>query len=66
MTVKARSLILIAVDLARGEQPSFLAGLALGGGILSIVLQLPVATYLYRCRRLVRYADSRGAFDRDA
>ncbi|MEE8105651.1 MAG: hypothetical protein V3T86_08975 [Planctomycetota bacterium] len=59
-------LILIAWDFSQGRRPSFVAGLALGGGVLSIVLQLPVASYLYRCRRLIRFADGRGAYRDDA
>lgn len=59
-------LVFGTVDIAWGARPGALAGWLLGFGLGSLMIQVPIARVLWRCQRLVRAADGKGAFDADA
>lgn len=55
--------LLGVVEIVLGERPGAAAGFLLGGGLFSMIIQVPIARALWRCQRLIRHADEKKAFD---
>ena len=54
---------LAVLDLADGSRPGAAGGFLLGGGLLALVIQVPMSRHIWRCYRLIRRADEAKAFD---